>query len=205
MSDATAFVLAGGQSSRMGCDKALLQCSGETLLQRALATARQACGRALICGSRVLYGDFGEVVEDIVPGCGPLGGIHAALHATQSDLNFMLSVDMPLMQAAFLRWLLAEAHSGEQMITAPEALSRWQPLCAVYKRHVVGLVDEAIAKHDYKVTRLFRRTATRVVAENEIRAAGFGPGIFTNVNTPEEYESLQRENSTGMLCGEKPA
>ncbi len=81
----------------MGSDKALLSWAGETLIQRTLAVARQACGRVFICGSRERYGNFGEVVEDAQPGLGPLSGIQAALHATQTDLNLILSVDLPLM------------------------------------------------------------------------------------------------------------
>jgi len=86
--------------------------------------------------------------------------------------------------------MLREARSGEQSITAPEAQRQLHPVCAVYNRNVAGIVDEALANGDLKVTRLFQRTPTRIIEEREIRAAGFEPSIFTNVNTPEEYESL---------------
>jgi molybdopterin-guanine dinucleotide biosynthesis protein A len=174
----------------MGSDKALLSWAGESLIQRALSIAHQACGQVFICGPRERYGEFGEVVEDAAPGQGPLSGIQAALHATHTDLNLILSVDTPLMTAEFLVWLLQQAGSGRQRITAPEAQGQLQPLCAVYHREVVSLVEEALAKGDLKVTRLFQRTATRIIGEHEIRAAGFEPLIFTNVNTPQEYESL---------------
>ncbi len=192
MKHATAFVLAGGRSSRMGSDKALLPWHGETLLKHALAVAERACDRTFICGARALYASFGEVIEDLEPGHGPLSGIQAALHATQSDLNLVLSVDLPLMRSELLAWLLKEARSGEQMITVPEALGCLQPLCAVYNRKIAGFVDTAIAEGDFKVTRLFRRTATRIVSDNEIRAAGFDAAWFANVNTPEDYLSLQQ-------------
>ena len=113
VNDATAFVLTGGRSSRMGSDKALLSWAGETLIQRTLAIARQACRQVFICGARELYGKFGEVLEDAAPGHGPLSGIQAALHATETELNLILSVDLPLMTAEFLVWLLQQARSGE--------------------------------------------------------------------------------------------
>lgn len=190
--DATAFILAGGQSSRMGSDKAALVYEGETLLKRSLDVACKACDRVLICGLRARYGSFGEVIEDIEPGRGPLSGIHAALHTTQTELNLILSVDMPLMDSGFLRWLLQQARAGEQLITAPEALGELQPLCAVYRRQVFSDVDGALAAQQYKVTALFRRAATRIIGEGEIEAAGFDTKIFTNVNTPEEYGSLMQ-------------
>ncbi len=174
----------------MGADKALLSWAGKTLIQRTLAVACQVCGQVFICGSRERYGNFGAVVEDAQAGLGPLSGIQAALHATKTDLNLILSVDLPLMTAEFLAWLLQQAHSGVQQITAPEAAGSLQPLCAVYHREVAGIVDEALAKGDLKVTRLFRGAPTRIIGEREIRAAGFESSIFTNVNTPQDYESL---------------
>jgi len=201
VNDASAFVLTGGRSSRMGSDKALLSWAGETLIQRTLAIARQACGQVCICGSRELYGKFGEVVEDAEPGRGPLSGIQAALHATETELNLILSVDLPLMTTEFLVWLLQQARSGEQRITAPEAQGRLQPLCAVYNRDVLELVDDALAKDDLKVTRLFARTPTRVITESELRAAGFDPAIFSNVNTSEDYKTLLETISARSVIG----
>ncbi len=94
------------------------------------------------------------------------------------------------MTSAFLTWLLQQAHEGQQRITAPEAQGCLQPLCAVYRREVLGIVEEALVEGDLKVTRLFARTPTRIIAEREIQAAGFEPSIFTNMNTPEDYKSL---------------
>ncbi len=171
----------------MGSDKALLVWDGETLLQRALALARQTCGQVFICGPRSLYGGFGETVEDAEPGRGPLSGIQAALHATRSPLNLILSVDLPLMTADFLAWLLQQARSGEQQITAPEAQGRLQPLCAVYNRQVLGIVDDALAEGDLRVTRLFHRTTTRIIAERDLRDGGVRP-----------FHLHQREHSGGI-------
>jgi molybdopterin-guanine dinucleotide biosynthesis protein A len=183
----------------MGSDKALLSWAGETLIMRTLALACQPCAQVFICGARDRYGDFGEVIEDAQPGLGPLSGIQAALRATQTDLNLILSVDLPLMTAEFLVWLLQQARLGEQRITAPEAAGNLQPLCAVYHRDLAGIVDEALAKGDLKVTRLFRSAPTRIIGEHEIRTAGFEPSIFANVNTPGDYESLlQAASAHGM-------
>ena len=87
----------------MGTDKALLPFGGENLLQLALSKAREISPTPIIVGTRERYASYGEVIEDRFPDCGPLGGIHAALCATQTDLNLVLSVDMPLMTAGFLR------------------------------------------------------------------------------------------------------
>ncbi len=188
----TAFVLAGGRSSRMGSDKALLSYGGETLLNRALKTSAAVASRTIIAGQKEKYGAFGEVVEDVYPECGPLGGIHAGLNATQTDINLMLSVDMPLMTAAFLQWFVAQASAAEELIVVPDALGGPQPLCAVYRRAVLPAVEQALRSGEFKIGRLFTQVSTRYVSEQEIVAAGLSIEVFKNVNTVQEFEELAR-------------
>src|SRR5271166_2020110 len=188
----TAFVLAGGRSSRMGRDKALLSLGDRNLLQRAVNTAAAVSGKAYIVGSKQLYGAFGEVIEDIHTGCGPLGGIHAALTSTDTDLNLILSVDMPGMTADFLRWLLAKSAAKSELIAVPDVAGGLQPLCAIYRQAVAGAAEQALRQGEYKVGRLFSRVPTCIISESEILAAGFSTGLFQNINTPEEYAQCRR-------------
>ncbi len=199
----TAFILAGGRSSRMGSDKALLSLGEQTLLERALRMVSCVTPNVRIVGPRSRYAQFGEVIEDIYQGCGPLGGIHAALKATATDLNLILSVDMPLMNPRFLAWLLQQADDGQQLITVPAADGGQQPLCAVYRRAVMGVVEESLKNGQYKIGRLFAQVPTRVITEEEITAAGFLPAIFRNVNTPEEFEQLSRATLVAAEPGQE--
>jgi molybdopterin-guanine dinucleotide biosynthesis protein A len=159
-------------------------------LQIALDNARAVCPDPIIVGARSLYASYGPLIEDEVPGCGPLSGIHAALSTTKSELNLVLSVDMPLMTAEFLRWLLDVASACNDLAVVPEANGRTQPLCTVFRREALVKVDRALRSGAYKVDRLFSVLPTRFVSENEWRALGFSPDIFRNVNTPEEYEAV---------------
>jgi molybdopterin-guanine dinucleotide biosynthesis protein A len=174
----------------MGSDKALLSFGGQTLLERVLQTAAAVAERIAIVGPRERYARFGEVIEDVYAGCGPLAGIHAALGATTTDLNLMLSVDMPLMTASFLGWLLQTAKAAEELIVVPDALGGLQPLCAVYRRQVRGIAEQALQNGDYKIGKLFALMPTRYLSEQEIVANGFSTTIFSNVNTRDEFEAL---------------
>lgn len=205
MPDVRTFVLAGGRSSRMGSDKALLPFDHQTLLQHALRTASSALVRARIVGSGSRYGQFGEVIEDVFPGCGPLGGIHAALSVSNTDLNLMLSVDMPLMTPEFLRWLAEQAGTAQELIVVPNAAGGPQPLCAIYRRGILPAVEQALKNGDYKIGRLFSQVPTRLIPEQEIVAAGFSAIIFQNVNTPEDYDRLLRQPVTVAEPREKRA
>jgi molybdenum cofactor guanylyltransferase len=186
----TVFILAGGRSTRMGSDKALLSLGGQTLLERALQTAAAVAERIVIVGPKQRYVAFGDVIEDVYAGCGPLGGIHAALAAANTDLNLMLSVDIPLMTADFLGWLVHRAKTAEAMIVVPDALGGPQPLCAIYRREVRSLAEQALQNGDYKIGRLFSRVPTRYIMEQEIVSSGFSADIFRNLNTRQEYDEL---------------
>jgi molybdenum cofactor guanylyltransferase len=141
----TGFVLAGGKSTRMGRDKAVLQLDGRTLLEHALQTVREACGSAVILGSRELYGNYGvEVVEDIYPGCGPLSGIHAALTHTRTEFNLMIAVDTPFLSADFLRFMVERAVESQATVTTPEIGGYRQPLCSVYSREFLAIAEKAL-------------------------------------------------------------
>jgi len=186
----TAFILAGGRSSRMGSDKALLSFGGKTLLERALQTVGTVVTKTYIVGPQDRYAPFGNVIEDIYAGCGPLAGIHVGLGASTTDLNLMLSVDMPLMSARFLAWLLGYAREAREMIVVPVALGGPQPLCAVYRRGVLPWAESALATGRYKIGHLFSLVPTCRVSEPTIVAAGFSPEIFRNINTSAEYDEL---------------
>ena len=188
----SAFILAGGRSSRMGSDKALLPFGGENLLQLALSKAEAISPTPIIVGDRQRYSIYGEVIEDRFPGCGPLAGIHAALCATKTDLNLILSVDMPLMTTGFLSWLMTLAGSGVELAFVPEVQDRRQPLCAVYRRAARPVIEQALEAGDFRVDHIFPLLPTRYVTEDELRAAGFSPDIFCNINTPADYEAVNK-------------
>lgn len=198
----TVFILAGGRSSRMGSDKALLSFGRQTLLERALQTAATVAERIVIVGPKERYAAFGYVIEDVYAGCGPLAGIHAALGATNTDLNLMLSVDMPLMTADFLRWLAQQASAAHEMIVVPDALGSPQPLCAVYRREVCSFAEQALQNGDYKIGRLFARVPTRYIMEQEIVASGFSTDIFRNLNSRQEYDELTTSRGSDARLGE---
>jgi len=187
----------------MGADKALLTFRDQTLLARALQTAGAVSSPVVIVGSRERYAAFGHVIEDVYAGCGPLGGIHAALSATETDLNLILSVDMPLMTPDFLRWLLKRASDASEWAVVPDALGGQQPLCAVYRRPLQVLAERALHDGDYKVGHLYARAPTLHISETEMRSAGFSPEIFRNINTGDEYEALIRDEGVAATKGGK--
>ena len=181
------FVLAGGKSSRMGSDKAFLELGGGTLLARALRVLREVTPDVRIVGGRGKFGEFGTVIEDIYCETGPLGAIHAGLRTSQAELNLMLPVDLPLMRAEFLAWLCEKASQNKAVVTVPRAGGRLQPLCAVYRREFAKVAEAALQQGKNKIDPLFEEVESEIVEVPET----FPPGMFSNLNTPEEWEKAR--------------
>jgi len=194
-SQVTGFVLAGGKSTRMGQDKAALTLNGRTLLEHALAAVRQVCRDVAILGRYERYGALAPAYEDIYPGCGPLGGIHAALSNSQTQFNLVIGVDTPFLAPEFLSYLADRAVASGMVVTTPEIDDYTQPLCTVYSLDFLPIAERAIKAGNYKIVPLFPRHQTLVIKESELRRFAFGAEMFENLNTPDDMERARRRFS----------
>ncbi len=188
--DVTAFVLAGGKSTRMGRDKAFLELDGKTLLERAVDSAREVTEQVWIVGDQKKFSRFGPVVGDVYRERGPLGGIHIALTSTVSEWNLILAVDLPFLTPEFLKWLVAEAQKQDAVVTVPRVGGRLQPLCAVYRKQFGEAARRELDAGRNKIANLFGVSHTRVIQEGEVAYHGFSAKMFQNVNTPEEWVAV---------------
>ena len=182
----TAFILAGGKSTRMGTDKAFVTLDGRTLLARALDLARSVATDVHIVGDPAKFAAFAPVIEDVFRDCGPLAGIHAALRASQTDLNLILAVDVSFVTPALLQYLIQRASDSEAIVTVTRAAENWQPLCAVYRRAFVDAAEQSLRSGRYKIDALFKPAITHAIEQEELEAAGFSSSLFRNLNTPTD-------------------
>jgi molybdopterin-guanine dinucleotide biosynthesis protein A len=189
--DLTAFILAGGKSSRMGEDKASLRLGDGTLLSRALNLARSLTPNVRIVGETAKFAKFGPVVEDVYPERGPLGGIHAALVSTKTALNLMLAVDTPFIESNFLEFLISEARQSGAVVTVPRSGGHIHSLCAVYRKEFAAMAEQSLILGQNRIDVLFSSVKTRVIEEPELRQLGFFAEMFRNLNTPDEWEEAQ--------------
>lgn len=191
--DLSAFILAGGKSTRMGTDKAFVTLDGRTLLARSLDLVRSVTADVRIVGDAGKFGPFAPVVEDVFRDCGPLGGIHAALRASREDLNLILAVDLPFVSLALLQYLITRARSSPAAVTVAQSGGGWQPLCAIYRREFADVAEAALRAGRCKIDALFDPSRTQVIGEDELEIVGFAPRIFRNLNTRSELEEASRQ------------
>jgi len=199
------FVLAGGDSRRMGRPKAALLIDGETLLDRQIRLLRLVARRVAVVGGPPKSSKYFNVplVPDLVTGRGPLAGIHTALLETRREFNFVLGCDLPFVNRRLLEWLALRAIASGSDVTVPRSREgRLQPLCAVYRRRALYAVRTSLAAGENKPRSFFPKVRCIVISWQELARAGFQPSIFGNLNTPEDYEDARKRiEGSSMISG----
>lgn len=177
------YLLIGGQSSRMGRDKALLPLGSTTLAAHTATQIREAAGNVTLIGPPERYAHLGfPVVPDAIPGCGPLGGLLTALRSTSADWNLIVACDMPHLTTTFLGQLFDAAEASDPDCLVPESDGRRHPLCAVYHRRALPAVENAFAR------KLFKMHAFIATLRAESWPV-LDPDLLRNVNTPADWEA----------------
>jgi molybdopterin-guanine dinucleotide biosynthesis protein A len=178
----------------MGRDKALLAYAGRPLIEHAVAILTGAGLTPHIVGARPDLASYAPIIEDLRPGCGPLGGLEAALTFSKTELNVFLPVDLPLLPPAFLRYLLERAAITGAAATVPTLGGRPEPLCAVYRRELLPGIADVLESGEYKVMRAIENAAGEmdrfsveaVAAARDGWATGPPHRWFQNMNTPAD-------------------
>ena len=183
---AAGFLLAGGRSSRMGRDKALLTLGGEPLVARGIRKLGEICAEVAIAGGDEELAKFGRVIPDKSPGCGPLGGIVSALEQSSFEWNVFLPVDAPYVPVAALKTLLSTAAGFSGVCVMARVQGRMQPLCAVYSKDALTVLQEELAAGRWKVT-------LAIETAGAIKIVDFDDASwFANLNTPEEFAEAEQ-------------
>jgi len=180
----TLVVLAGGQSRRMGRDKALLPVGPSTLLNATIGPLVELFDEILIgvsLGQRILHPP-GRLVEDEVAGQGPLRGILTGLRAARNEACFVLACDMPGLPASVAR-KIARASKDAEIAIAVSVRTLKEPLLGIYKKSVIPVIESLLAGGKRSILDLFDRVPT-----TEVRLAS--EDIPPNINTPAEYAAL---------------
>jgi len=186
----SAAILAGGLATRLGGrDKSALLVDGRAILDWQIDTLTPLVEDLMIVGRGVNVAQGARAVADIVPGCGPLGGLHAALTSARSDVLFLIACDMPYVSSAFVEHLLALA--GEADAIVPQTERGYHPLCAVYTRACLEPAAARLADRRLTMRELVDSMRTRVVPIDEIRQFGDPDRLLANVNTPADYAGLE--------------
>lgn len=187
MNDIAIAILAGGESRRMGRDKAKLEFRGEKLLERIARLASSVAPTVVVGRTDDDQFDLPEIefVPDREPGLGPIGGLRTALEHFGCPV-LLLGCDMPLVDTDSLRWLVDrfddESHSHGLVVDTEEGL---QPLFGLYKPDVLPEVSSMLRAGERSLYRLVERSDFDIEPAPESIAER-----LVNINTPAEFRNL---------------
>ena len=144
--DAGAIILAGGKSSRMGTNKALLKINDMTNIERILTNISPVFpDPILVTNDPGVYHFLGlKTVSDYFPGKGPLAGIHAGLIASSAEVNVVIACDMPFVSAELAAALVKNSRDYDAVV--PVIGGRQHPLFAVFKKKLATKIEDNIKK-----------------------------------------------------------
>jgi len=188
----TGVILAGGNSSRMGRNKALLNFRGRPLIETVYRTMAELFTEVVVVTNQPEEYDFLPCVKipDIHAGLGSMAGIHAALAWSNNPRIFVVACDMPFLDAGLIRRLASLL--GDEAALVPESDAGLEPLHAFYAKGALPRLEGALAAGRVRIIDLIEEVGARVVPAEDVAKMSPGVDSFLNINTPEEFSRLSR-------------
>lgn len=197
----TAAILAGGTSSRMGTNKALLTVDGVPIITRSYQTLARLFHEVIIVTNTPEEYSFlpCRKVPDIFPGIGSIAGLHSALAHSATERTFVTACDMPFVDPATVRYLCELQQCGDDAVV-PVTSGGQEPLHTVYSTATCkDIVENAIKGNELKILDILARMKLRQVSMDEIRGISGSARSFLNINTRDEYDTVSKERQS--VCG----
>jgi len=190
MEKTTAIIMAGGKSTRMGQDKALLSINGVPAIRYVCDQLKPYFDEILISSNNPKeHGiDAIKVVLDEIDGKGPLVGIASALRVSQNQINFVIACDIPEVDITAVKQLISKIDGFDAVIpkTGP---SRYEPLFAVYRKNVLAEIDKAITGEKYRIIEALENCKVNYIDFH-------GDLRLRNLNTINDYREFLDEGTT---------
>lgn len=188
-SDILGVILAGGKSSRMGTEKALLLLEGIPLVQHVARTLASIFRDVAIIGGDRRKFDFLNLpmIPDVFEGSGPLGGIHAALSHSQPRSTFVLSCDTPFVPSQLVTYVLAHEQSAPTRIVSVDGVP--QPLCGLYDPSCLSVMELDLRGGKNSVVKTLQEIAHSIIPVTP-DLPFYTSHMLRNLNRPEDYHFL---------------
>src|SRR5690554_5863583 len=184
-SDITGVILAGGQSRRMGFNKAKAEMHGASMLIRMIDKLKEVTPTIVISSGTVTYPNISyPQIFDEYPQCGPLGGIYSVLKASSTSLNLVVSCDIPLVSIPLIKYIVDSANKSDSLITVPvDHEGQLQMMCAVYRKDVLPFLEQQMEARAFKMKDLLDLMFVNYISISKVHPL-YDEHAFMNVNKP---------------------
>lgn len=193
------IILAGGLNRRLaGQNKALLSIGNQSILGRMAVLFRDLFEQVvLVTNNPMEYLSYDlTLVTDLLPIRSSLTGLHSGLFYARAEQAFIAACDMPFLKKELVQVLLNEADPRWDVII-PRTGEWVQPLCAVYSRRCLNLIEDQLSRGDLKISNFFSRVKVKEIPEADLRAVDPELISFFNINTQEDLARSREWSAHG--------
>ena len=187
----TAVILAGGKSSRMGRNKALLKIQGKTFIERQIDLLREIFDDIIISANSPSEYTFLHipVIKDVYPEKGPLGGIYTGLMNSRSSHTFFLACDMPFVELPLIRYLKGLVKDFD--VVVPQSKRGIEPLHAFYSKNCLEPIKRELSSNNLRIISFFSDVKVKIVELDSLTSSISFQDSIRNLNTREDYENVK--------------
>lgn len=186
----TGIILMGGKSRRFGQDKVMAPVGDKPLIEHVIEAIAPLMDDIILVGPPRPGMRGLKRVDDLIPGCGPMGGIYTALKTTDSTFSFVFAADMPTIHAGLVAYM--QSLAAAQDVIVPAWGGGFEPLHAIYNRTVLAVIEPLVLERKLRIDRFFDQVAVEKVPESVLRSFGDPQELFANINTPQDVGRMKR-------------
>jgi molybdopterin-guanine dinucleotide biosynthesis protein A len=187
----TGIILSGGQSLRMGENKAFIKIDGIPIINRIHSVFKKLFQEVIIVtNQKELFSNFdAKIYVDIIPDCGVLAGLYTGLFFSSFPYSFCVACDMPYLKESVIEFLIGGLNDFDAIV--PKTVDGLQPLHAVYSKKCLPAIRNTIQDGKSKILDFYPMVKIKLVEEQEFHFLDPGMESFINVNTPEQLRLVQ--------------
>jgi molybdopterin-guanine dinucleotide biosynthesis protein A len=188
----TGVILSGGQSIRMGKNKAFVEIDGIPIIQRIHNLFEKLFQEIIIVANQKepFKNISSKIYSDLIPKRGVLGGLYTGLFFSSFQYSFCVACDMPFLKESVIEYLIKRIQNDDVIV--PRTKDGLQPLHAIYSKMCLGPIKHIIEEGKYKILDLYPMVKVKIIEEGELTLLDPTNESFVNVNTPEELLSIQK-------------
>jgi molybdopterin-guanine dinucleotide biosynthesis protein A len=188
----TAIILAGGNSVRMGENKAFIQIDGAPLIARIHCLFKELFEEVIIVtNQKDLFKNFdSSIYTDLLPDKGALGGLYTGIFFSSFEYSFCVACDMPFIKRSLVQFLIKQTKDEDALV--PRTRDGLQPLHAIYSKKCLDAIRRVIDQGQYKIIDFYDLVRVKIVEESDFLHLDPKRESFINVNTPEELLLIRK-------------
>jgi len=198
-----AIVLAGGKSKRYGSNKALVDIRGKTLIELIIEKLQKSFSKVYVVGNQEIDYSFlsdVNILKDLIPGKGPLGGLYTGLKFSDSKYNFVVGCDMPNLTQEYFRFLRAQEKNYDVLV--PCYNDYIEPLAGIYSCSCLKEMQKSLTEGDLKIKSFYGQVKVEIIKEELIWEVNDPAYLFYNINYKADMKRLRKYfKNAGEISG----